>query len=215
MSEPRRVVVVSGTGTGVGKTWMSVRLITALRARGFSVAARKPAQSFDESELGCTDAELLARATGEAPTAVCPEHRWYPVAMAPPMAATALGRAAFSIEQLGAEVVGSWPPVDIGLVELAGGPYSPMAADGDGADLARLLRPSLYVLVADAGLGAINAVRSSLTAFAGERIVIVLNRYEHADELHAANRAWLAARLTARVVTTIDELADAVLLLAN
>ena len=36
-----------------------------------------------------TDAELLAAASGQAPWDVCPAHRWYPAAMAPPMAAEA------------------------------------------------------------------------------------------------------------------------------
>ena len=40
-------MVVAGTGTEVGKTWAAVRLITELRSDGRSVAARKPAQSFD------------------------------------------------------------------------------------------------------------------------------------------------------------------------
>jgi dethiobiotin synthetase len=207
MSVPYRIVAVSGTGTGVGKTWTCVRLITALRARGLSVAARKPAQSFDVGDAGRTDAELLAQATGEAPMTVCPAHRWYPVAMAPPMAAAALGSDPFGVDDLAAELSASWSRADVGVVELAGGPYSPIATDGDSADLARLVRPAVDVLVADAGLGVINAVRSSLTAFAAERIVIMLNRYDEGDQLHVANRTWLESRLTAPVATTIDELA--------
>ena len=38
------------------------------------------------------DAAVLGAATGESPEEVCPPHRWYEVAMAPPMAAEALGR---------------------------------------------------------------------------------------------------------------------------
>ncbi len=45
------------------------------------------------------------------------------------------------------------------------------------------------VLVADAGLGAINAVRLCVAAV--ERpTVVVLNRYD-SSELHARNRRWL------------------------
>ena len=43
---PERVVLVCGTGTEVGKTWVCGRLLRELRDRGLSVSARKPAQSF-------------------------------------------------------------------------------------------------------------------------------------------------------------------------
>ena len=71
------VVVVAGTGTEVGKTWLACQLAGAFRSRGLAVAARKPAQSFSPDETGHTDAELLARATGQAPRDVCPPWRWY------------------------------------------------------------------------------------------------------------------------------------------
>ena len=95
---PERVVLVVGTGTEVGKTWVACGLARALRGRGLIVAARKPAQSYDsDDDLSATDAALLAHATGEHPVAVCPQHRWYPVAMAPPIAAEVRGRRAFTI----------------------------------------------------------------------------------------------------------------------
>src|SRR5206468_1259236 len=91
---PRRLVLVTGTGTGVGKTWVAARLLTELRAKGVHVAARKPVQSFAAGE-GPTDAEMLAAATGEDLADVCPAHRWYERPLAPPMAADVLGRAPF------------------------------------------------------------------------------------------------------------------------
>ena len=47
---PHRLVVVVGTGTDVGKTWVAARLLIDLRAAGVTVAARKPAQSFDPDD---------------------------------------------------------------------------------------------------------------------------------------------------------------------
>lgn len=183
-----------GTGTEVGKTWVSARVLAALAAAGVTVAARKPAQSFGPDDpAGDTDAAVLGRATGEAPDVVCPPARWYEVAMAPPMAAARLGRAPFSVADLAGEL--SWPDVDLGLVETAGGVRSPMAADGDAADLVAQLRPDLVVLVADAGLGTINAVRLSAAALGhATPVVVVLNRFDPSDPLHAENRAWLAGR---------------------
>src|SRR5581483_721782 len=80
------LVFVTGTGTEIGKTWWGSALATELHARGVAVAARKPAQSFAPNDAH-TDADVLARATGERPDDVCPPHRWYPVPLAPPMAA--------------------------------------------------------------------------------------------------------------------------------
>ena len=61
---------------------------------------------------------LLGAATGEEVADVCPEHRWYPLAQAPPMAATALDRPPIRLADLVAEL--RWPAdVDLGLVETA------------------------------------------------------------------------------------------------
>jgi dethiobiotin synthetase len=198
-----RVLLVAGTGTEVGKTWVGARLAEAARAQGLTVAARKVAQSLDPG-TGPTDAEVLAAATGARPDDVCPPHRTYEVAMAPFMAADRLGRPPFTLADLVAEV--SWPAVDLGLLEPAGGVRSPMTADGgDTVDLAEATRPDGVVLVADAGLGTINAVRLCLDALAGWPVTVFLNRYA-ATDLHRRNRAWLEANVAAPVVTEVAAL---------
>ncbi|HEU5300720.1 MAG TPA: dethiobiotin synthase [Acidimicrobiia bacterium] len=191
MSRPSVLVVVTGTGTEVGKTWVAAGLARGLRDLGVAVAARKPAQSFAVDDHHLRDAEVLADATGEDPVAVCPAHRSYAVAMAPPMAADALGLDEFTIADLAMET--RWPSgVDLGLVEGAGGPRSPLATDGDTVDLARALAADLVVLVADAELGTINAVRLAVPPLAEVAPVIVfLNRYDDGDGLHRRNRSWL------------------------
>jgi dethiobiotin synthetase len=205
-NRPERLVLVAGTGTEVGKTWVACRLARALRRRGLIVAARKPAQSYDPADdLADTDAALLAHATGDHPAVVCPQHRWYPAAMAPPMAAEALGRPPFTVADLVGEL--AWPPaVGVGLVEAAGGVRSPIAADGDGVALAAALHPEHVVLVADAGLGTINGVRLAIAALASWPVIVVLNRYDPADDLHARNLEWLAGRDGLDVVTDSDAL---------
>lgn len=207
-ARPRRLVLVSGTGTSVGKTWMAAGVLAALRADGVTVAARKPVQSFAPGE-GPTDADVLAAATGERAEAVCPTHRWYEVPQAPPMAATALGRPPFTVADLVAEL--AWPPgVDVSVVEAVGGVRSPLADDGDTVALAAALRPDLVVLVADAGLGTLNAVRLSAEALAGHPLVVVLNRYDESDDLHRANRAWLTERDHLDVLASPEEVAGVV-----
>jgi dethiobiotin synthetase len=100
-----------------------------------------------------------------------------------------------------------WPAgAELGLVETVGGPRSPVAADGDSAGLAAALKPDLAVLVADAGLGAINAVRLSAAALTGLPLVVHLNRYDGEDPVHASNLRWLEGDGN-RVTTDVDILA--------
>ena len=95
------------------------------------------------------------------------------------------------------------------LVEGAGGPRSPLADDGDIVDLARALGIGRAVLVADAGLGTINAVRLCVDALTGLDTVVFLNRYDAGEDLHRRNRGWLADAGYA-VTTDLVGLADEV-----
>ena len=210
---PERLVLVLGTGTEVGKTWVSARLLTALRSLGVSVAARKLAQSFEpDDDPAGLDAAILGAATGESNEEVCLPHRSYEVAMAPPMAADVLGRAPFTIADLLGELI--WPArelgagaeagVGVGLVESAGGVCSPQADDGDAVELCRALDPDVVILVADAGLGTINAVRASIGAL-NVLPVVVLNRFDAGNELHVRNREWLSDRDNLCMVTLPGE----------
>lgn len=209
---PERLVVVVGTSTEVGKTWVSAAALAQLRAEGRRVAARKPAQSFETGDAA-TDAQVLAQATGEVATTVCPEHRWYPVALAPPMAADVLGRPPFTLADLHDEI--TWPDgIEVGVVETAGGLRSPQAGDdGDAVALTGSLMPDAVVLVADAGLGTLNAVRLSVAALApvletrdDTELVVVLNRFDPDDDLHRRNRAWLADHDGIDAATTVADL---------
>ncbi|HVF17850.1 MAG TPA: dethiobiotin synthase [Steroidobacteraceae bacterium] len=215
MTRPDRLVVIAGTGTEIGKTWVACRILELARARRLRVAARKPAQSFavdsNAQETGTvpifrvlengdcprfqlgsepTDAEQLANASGEAPYEVCPQHRWYPVAMAPPMAADVLGRERFALDDLIHEI--RWTAhVDLGFVETAGGLRSPITHDADNIELIDKLAPDAVLLVANAGLGTINSVRLSLAALTQQRVSVFLNRFDPTNDLHVRNRRWL------------------------
>lgn len=203
-----KLVVVAGTATEVGKTWVGAALARELRGRGVAVVARKPVQSFAPGE-GLTDAEVLAAATGEQPHDVCPPHRWLGVPMAPPMAADALGLPPFTLADLLAAV--GWPDdVEVGLLEGVGGPRSPIASDGDTVAMAEQAEADLVVLVADAGLGTVNAVRLAAASFGNRPVVTILNRFDESDDLHRRNRDWLIKEDGLTVVTDVGDLGDAV-----
>jgi dethiobiotin synthetase len=209
MDGPNLLIVMLGTGTEVGKTWVGAHLLRDLRAEGHEVAARKPAQSFGPEDR-TTDAHVLGAATGEEPTDVCPRHRWYTVPMAPPMAADVLGRPPFTIADLVLETTWPVPTPEIGLVETAGGVRSPQAIDGDAITLVEELQPDILVLVADAGLGTINDVRLSLEAIDhGAHVatpLVMLNRFDPADDLHRRNRTWLTGGLEVEVLSSLPAL---------
>ncbi|MSO88298.1 MAG: hypothetical protein EXQ71_12415 [Acidimicrobiia bacterium] len=187
------LIVCVGTATEVGKTWVGAATLRSLRARGHSVAARKPAQSFDPADDHPLDAEVLAAATGEATEAVCLPERTYPVAMAPPMAAAVLGLPVPSLQDLLDELRWPDPKPEVCWLETVGGPRSPLAADGDAVDLLVRLAPSRVVVVADAGLGVINALGLSLAPLRerGYEPMVVLNRFDEHDDLHRRNAQWL------------------------
>ena len=206
MTRPATLVLVIGTATDVGKTWVGGEVLARLRAAGTTVAARKPAQSADAHDPGPSDADVLAGASGEDPAEVCPPHRSYRVAMAPPMAADATGLAEPTIDELLAELTWPEPAVAVGWLETVGGPRSPIGADGDAVTVSERLDPDLVVLVADAGLGTINAVLLSLAPFAGRRTVTFLNLFDPADDLHRRNLDWLRTRERLEVHVDLEAL---------
>lgn len=205
---PLRLIVVSGTGTDIGKTWVSCAVLADVRRRGVVVAARKPAESFSRGE-DRTDAQRLASATGEPPEIVCRPQRSYPMPMAPPMAASALGLPAPTLAELVEEVRSSWPDheVGLGLVEGAGGVASPLASDGDTADLVAQLEPDLTIVVADAELGTLNNVRLSVRALGEWPVLVHLNRFDPSNDLHARNLEWLRTNDALQVTSDIPSLA--------
>lgn len=211
-ARPARLVVVTGTGTEVGKTWWAAALAFALRADGHAVAARKPVQSFAPTDaMDGLDAAVLAAATDDAPEAVCPLHRWLAEPMAPPMAAARLGLPSFTIADLVAEI--TWPEgCDVGLVEGAGGLRSPLADDGDTAALVDALVPDDVLVVGHVALGVVHNVRLVVDALATaarptRQVTVALNHFDDHDPLHVASRDWLVDRDGLTVITAPEDLA--------
>lgn len=204
---PAQLVGVVATGTEIGKTWTTAAVAQELVSRGVRVSARKPAQSFAADSDEPTDAAVLASATGEHPDVVCPAHRSYRVPMAPPMAADALGRPRPTTAELLGEL--SWADgTEIGFVETVGGTCSPLAADADSVGFVEAVGVDRVVLVADAGLGTVNAIRTALLSLPGHDVVVFLNRFDPDTDLHVRNRDWLVDEDGTDVVTTVSALAD-------
>ncbi|WP_328497789.1 dethiobiotin synthase [Streptomyces sp. NBC_00414] len=152
------VLVITGTGTEVGKTVTTAAVAAAAVAAGRSVAVLKPAQTgVLPGEAG--DADEVVRLAG-AVTAV--ELARYPEPLAPATAARRAGLAPVGPAEV-AEAAGKLAADhDLVLVEGAGGLLVRFDDEGGTlADAARLLGAPV-VVVASAGLGTLNT--TELTA---------------------------------------------------
>jgi dethiobiotin synthetase len=145
-----RVIVVTGTDTGVGKTIVSAALAAL---SGERVAYVKPAQTGDDD-----DAATVARLAG-VETHVLAR---YPDPLAPATAARRAGLAPVTPEQVAEYVRGL--DAELVLIEGAGGLLVRFDDDGGTlADVAELLDAPVLV-VARAGLGTLNHTALTLAA---------------------------------------------------
>ncbi|WP_037578177.1 dethiobiotin synthase [Phaeacidiphilus oryzae] len=160
----RGVVVVSGTGTEVGKTVVTAGLAACALRAGLRVAVLKPAQTgVREGEPG--DVAEVRRLAGSEVTGV--ELGRFPDPLAPATAARRAGLPYVTPRQV-AEAAGKLAAGhDLVLVEGAGGLL--VRFDGDGgtlADAAGMLAAPV-VVVAEAGLGTLNATALTAEALRG------------------------------------------------
>ena len=203
-----RGLFITGTDTGIGKTWLGCALARALHEAGVRVIPRKPVES------GCLpgprglipeDADLLARAAqyrGDLEQ-VCP---WrFAEAISPRLAARQTGRPLHLKQLLLASQPDGRYDDEFLLVEGAGGFYSPLCEDGLNADLAQALELPL-LLVGDDRLGGVNQVLLAAEAIRHrglQLLAVALNQPRNSADQPAAmdNRRELADRLPAPVYT--------------
>ena len=148
---------VSGTDTGVGKTFVACRLAELGRAQGLRMGVFKPA----ESGRGGDARALKAAAGSRLPLAAIRPYA-FRRPLAPAVAAAEEGKR-IRLSVLKAAYARVRGGSDWTLVEGAGGLLVPYAPGLNGAGLARALGLPL-LLVARAGLGTINHSLLSLEA---------------------------------------------------
>jgi dethiobiotin synthetase len=206
-----RGLFITGTGTGVGKTYVAALVARALHSAGKRVGVYKPAASGCQvcaGRLVSPDAEALWHAAGQSGPIerVCPQ--MFAAPLAPHLAARAEGRridatllrSGFEYWQSTCEFI---------LVEGAGGLMSPIGDDAYNADLAAEFGLSLLVVAANE-LGTINATLQTLitaqTIRGGMPVAgVVLNWPTRAedDPSTASNCDELALRCSAPVLAEV------------
>ena len=176
---------VTGTDTGVGKTFVTCGIAATLHARGLTVGVMKPI------ETGCgpsgarrpTDAIALRDAAGSGLDLrqICPCQLEAPLAPVIVAAYRSIDRAH-----------------DVTLVEGAGGLLVPIDGRYTMAELARDLGLPLLVVV-DSKLGAINHTLLTLEVAAARGLRVagyILNRAAPDEDAATATNAELLARCT-------------------
>lgn len=198
---------ITGTGTGVGKTWLSRGLTSALRRRGQPVVAIKPI------ETGCDptpeDAVALAQACGRPELAEA--HGLYRARLSlSPYAVTLAGEAPLEFESLVAatqRLVGDRS--EFALIEGAGGLLVPLDRERTVADFAAALGYSI-VLVARDELGVLSYALSAceVALQRGLQVAAVVLTSSPSSSVRCvsdpsvvSNRAILAERLPCPVLS--------------
>jgi len=188
-------VLVTGTDTGVGKTFVACALAHALRAAGRSVAVLKPV------ETGVTDLPEDAVALREAAADTAPLDEICPYRLRAPLApsvAARLEHATIDLAILEALVRRRLDAADVLIVEGAGGLLVPIADSVTYADLAARLRLPLLIVAANR-LGTVNhcALTARVAREMGLEVLgIVLSQPSAQRDDSAATNAETIAALT-------------------
>lgn len=178
------VLVITGTGTEVGKTVATAAVAAAAVAAGRSVAVLKAAQTgVGPAEPG--DADEVARLAGAVTAA---ELARFPEPLAPATAARRAGLAPVHPQDVAEAAAKLAAEHDLVLVEGAGGLLVRFdAAGGTLADAARLLNAPVLV-VASAGLGTLNTTELTareLRARGLELLGVVIGSWPDSPDLAA------------------------------
>jgi len=204
----RRGLFVTGTDTGAGKTVVAAAIAAALRARGEQVAAAKPVLTgIDEPPAAWPpDDELLAAATGQAPTDVAPVRFGPPVS---PHLAAELAGTRLAVADLAARTLATGDRDATLVVEGVGGLLVPLGGGASVRDLARALGLGV-VVAARTGLGTINhtllTVEAARTGGLDVRGVVLTPWPREPSALERSNAATIA-ELGSVVVATLGEVA--------
>jgi dethiobiotin synthetase len=180
-----RLVVVTGTGTGIGKTHVSEALLRALSDSLPRVTGLKPVES------GVGGGERTDRERLDAASSFHVQQSGY--SFAPPVSPHLAARE--SGETIEAGVLQSIvarvrEQADLTLVELPGGLFTPLSPSLLNVDVVRSLRADFVLLVAPDRLGVLHDVLAATTAAASRGVAfsaIALVEPEIADSSTSRN----------------------------
>ena len=198
---------VTGTDTGVGKTFVARGIAAALRARGRRIGVMKPVETGCGADITRRPADALALRAAAGSTLpldrICPYQLDAPLA---PDIAARLENTRIDPAAIVAAFRAIEDEHDLTLVEGAGGLLVPIAERYTMADLAGDLDLPLLVVV-HSKLGAINHTLLTLEAAAARGLAVsgyLLNHAAATDEAAASNASALARCTDVPCLATID-----------
>jgi len=153
-------VLVTGTGSGVGKTWVTRALARTLIRAGRQVIAVKPVEIGDAAPGEPRDGELLAAATGQEEPRAALVHYADPL---PPALAAERHGDPVDIDVLLLQLEPLRSQADVILLEGTGGLLDPITWEWNAVELARSLGAGALVVGNDR-LGTINHTLLTLGA---------------------------------------------------
>jgi dethiobiotin synthetase len=201
-------VLITGTGTGVGKTWVACALVRALRDVGKQVIAIKPVETGRSGQPSdWEDGVRLAKATGQ-------EQPIQAIIRLPLPGEPVLGgeglESAIDFDALLLKIERYIEGAEFGLVEGTGGLLTPVTWEWNMTDLARDLGACALV-VAEDRLGAINHTLLTLSALELAGIPcagVVLTTPEMTDRSTGVNAAAIARLSGVDRVMAVPRAAD-------
>jgi dethiobiotin synthetase len=205
-----KILIVTGTDTGVGKTIVTAALAARGLAAGLRVAVLKPAQTGTAEfapGFETADVDTVARLVG--PDVTCVTLAEYPDPLAPLAAAQVSGLAELYLADVLEATAKLVEQHDLVIIEGAGGVLVPMGFGGwTVADLAVALRAPA-VVVARAGLGTLNHTALTLEALAARGIeaAVVIGAWPAEPELvHERNRIDLPGTIIGVIPENVGRL---------
>ena len=204
-----RIVAITGTGTGVGKTVLAAALCAALRRRGMDCRAIKAVATGVPPGADAEDAVLLGGAMGTAASEAV--LATFALPRSPLAAAAAEGRE-LDVEALARSIEAAAAGCDLLLVEGVGGLLVPLAARHTVRDLLRRLDADV-VIAALAGRGTINHTALTVEAALGSGLrligVVLVDAAGDEPAFVAENAAQIADQCGVPVLGVLPHLDDA------
>ncbi|MCH6565867.1 MAG: dethiobiotin synthase [Proteobacteria bacterium] len=189
---------ITGSDTGVGKTYIACELIRQLRGLDVKLETRKPVESGcstgESGGLIPVDALELQAANNNLETINRIAPYRFKAALAPPRAA--------ALEDCHLQLVDLYNACSLDnsnhrlIVEGAGGFYSPLAENGLNADLASLLQLAVIVVINDR-IGAVNQALMTIQAVESRHLdiaAIIMNQVDEDIDKDMANSDDLRTR---------------------
>ena len=188
-----RILFITGTDTGVGKTFFSAFAVHVLRERGANVAGLKPVCAG-----GRADARVLQKIARSGLT-LDEVNPWHFRAALAPLLAARREKKPVRLREVVAHVRRMAKRFDTVVVEGAGGLLSPLGEDFDSRDLITALDawPIIVCLNRLGAVGQVLLVLAALPEKFATRAGIVLVKQAKPDRASRTNKALLAEKIGA------------------